>query len=101
MKALDQIREVISQREDNYDEPEYMFGAIAELWSTYLFGPRGHQITASDAAAMMTLFKIARSVSGANESTADDLLDAVGYSAFAADLRTLEARAAELREAGL
>lgn len=84
MKALDEIQSVIAQREDNYDRPEKMFSTIADMWASYL---RVGRITPADVAAMMVLFKIARSTAGSNESTADDLLDAVGYAAFATDLR--------------
>lgn len=87
-KALDKIRKVVAEREGNYADPLEMFQKIADMWNAYLFdGADAEIIQPSDVATMMTLFKIARSTNGENSSTADDLLDAVGYSAFASDLR--------------
>lgn len=87
-KALDKIRKVVAEREGNYADPLEMFQKIADMWNAYIFdGADAEIIQPSDVATMMTLFKIARSTNGENSSTADDLLDAVGYSAFASDLR--------------
>lgn len=87
-KALDKIRKVVAEREGNYADPLEMFQKIADMWNAYLFdGADAEIVQPSDVATMMTLFKIARSTNGENSSTADDLLDAVGYSAFASDLR--------------
>lgn len=87
-KALDKIREVVAEREGNYADPLEMFQKIADMWNAYIFdGADAEILQPSDVATMMTLFKIARSTNGENSSTADDLLDAVGYSAFASDLR--------------
>jgi Domain of unknown function (DUF6378) len=53
---------------------------IAVLWSAYL----GVPITASDAALMMVLLKIARTKTGA--FNLDNYVDASGYSAIAAEV---------------
>ena len=82
----------INNRKEDYGNPRDMFALIAKYWSTYL---ESHQKTAgglaaSDVAEMMTLFKIARATHGENAKTADDLIDAVGYMAFAGGLRQVE-----------
>ena len=85
----------IDNRKEDYGDPRDMFALIAKYWSTYL---ESHQKTAgglaaSDVAEMMTLFKIARATHGENDKTADDLIDAVGYMAFASGLRLEEPNA--------
>ena len=84
--------EILDNRKADYGDPRDMFALIAKYWSTYL---ESHQKTegglvASDVAEMMTLFKIARATHGENDKTADDLIDAVGYMAFASGLRMTE-----------
>ena len=84
--------EILDNRKADYGDPRDMFALIAKYWSTYL---ESHQKTegglvASDVAEMMTLFKIARATHGENDKTADDLIDAVGYMAFASGLRLTE-----------
>ena len=84
--------EILDNRKADYGDPRDMFALIANYWSTYL---ESHQKTAggleaSDVAEMMTLFKIARATHGVNDKTADDLIDAVGYMAFASGLRLTE-----------
>lgn len=83
---------IIDNRKEDYGNPRDMFALIAKYWSTYL---ESHQkieggLAASDVAEMMTLFKIARATHGDNDKTADDLIDAVGYMAFASGLRLAE-----------
>lgn len=91
-EILQRSLDIIDNREADYGDPRDMFALIAKYWSTYL---ESHQKTAgglaaSDVAEMMTLFKIARATHGENAKTADDLIDAVGYMAFASGLRLAE-----------
>ena len=83
---------IIDNRKDDYGDPRDMFALIAKYWSTYLESHQktGGDLAASDVAEMMTLFKIARATHGENDKTADDLIDAVGYMAFASGLRLAE-----------
>lgn len=91
-EILQQTLDIIDNRKADYGNPGDMFALIAKYWSTYL---ESHQKTAgglaaSDVAEMMALFKIARATHGENAKTADDLIDAVGYMAFASGLRLAE-----------
>lgn len=91
-EILQRSLDIIDNREADYGDPRDMFALIAKYWSTYL---ESHQkaaggLAASDVAEMMTLFKIARATHGENDKTADDLIDAVGYMAFASGLRLAE-----------
>lgn len=91
-EILQRSLDIIDNRKADYGDPRDMFALIAKYWSTYL---ESHQKTAgdleaSDVAEMMTLFKIARATHGENAKTADDLIDAVGYMAFASGLRLAE-----------
>ena len=66
--------------EDNFD-------LIASLWNEYILGRQDYTksdlLDATDVAAMMILFKVARSVTG--ESKIDTWLDIAGYAACAAE----------------
>ena len=91
-EILEMSLDIIDSRKGDYGNPGDMFALLAKYWSTYL---ESHQKTAgglaaSDVAEMMTLFKIARATHGENAKTADDLIDAVGYMAFAGGLRQAE-----------
>ena len=86
-EVLDKVKQIIcNDRQDTHGNPENTHRIIAEYWSNYLFESCGlrEPLTAQDAAVMMVLFKIARhSVNAGHE---DNLLDAIGYAAIAAEL---------------
>ena len=84
--------DTIDNRKEDYGDPRDMFALIATYWNTYLESHRKAPggLEASDVAEMMTLFKIARATHGENDKTADDLIDAIGYMAFASGLRLEE-----------
>lgn len=84
--------DTIDNRKEDYGDPRDMFALIATYWNTYLESHRKAPggLAASDVAEMMTLFKIARATHGENDKTADDLIDAIGYLAFASGLRLTE-----------
>ena len=70
---------VNGDRQASYGSPAENFSRIADLWSAYL----GKAVTAKDVAICMALLKLARE---ANRHKVDNLLDAVGYIALAADV---------------
>ena len=91
-EILEMSLATINNRKEDYGNPGDMFALIAKYWSTYLESHKktAGGLAASDVAEMMTLFKIARATHGENDKTADDLIDAVGYMAFASGLRLAE-----------
>lgn len=91
-EILEMSLATINNRKADYGNPGDMFALIARYWNTYLESHQktGGGLAASDVAEMMTLFKIARATHGENDKTADDLIDAVGYMAFAGGLRLAE-----------
>lgn len=84
---FDEVKKTLEERKNAYGDASEMHHLIADYWSTYL----DKDLSASDVAVMMTLFKIARSSFGDNFDTADDLKDAIGYMGFAAEFRGDEA----------
>lgn len=84
---FDEVKRTLQERANAYGDASEMHQLIAEYWGTYL----DKDISASDVAVMMTLFKIARSSYGDSLETADDLKDAIGYMGFAAEFRGEEA----------
>ena len=77
---------VCGDRDEAYGKPEYSFKAIANLWSDYLRVTHGIQrrLTATDVAAMMILFKVARIATGQNKD--DNWVDAAGYAACGGEI---------------
>lgn len=80
---FDEVKQVLKERSQSYGDASEMHQLIADYWTTYL----DKDISASDVAVMMALFKVARSSFGSNADTADDLKDAIGYMGFAAEFR--------------
>ena len=80
-------------RQQSYGNPDDTHGVIADLWNGYLqamlsandypVGP-WPTLEPKDVALMMVLFKIGRELNGAG--SADNLIDAAGYIALAADM---------------
>jgi len=79
------IQCVCTDRNGTYGEPEDNFKVIAELWNTYLSFvlTGGQMLEAKDVAAMMILFKIARTVT-AQVPAPDTWVDIAGYAACGA-----------------
>jgi len=86
-RILDKVRDIINgERDDMYGNPEDSFSMIADLWDAYLGQIEGadHGILhPKDVAMMMALLKIARET---HRPTRDNLVDAIGYLALAADM---------------
>lgn len=70
-----------------YGKVEYNFAMIAAYWNEYILGRQDHTksdlLDATDVAAMMILFKVARAVTG--KPKIDTWLDIAGYAACAAE----------------
>lgn len=91
---LDAHKIINGDRQQSYGNPEDTHGVIANLWNGYLqamrtsrSSPDGYNfptLTPKDVALMMVLFKIGRELNGAG--SADNLIDAAGYVALAADM---------------
>lgn len=94
---LDAHKIINGDRQQSYGNPEDTHGIIADLWNGYVnsvckawnqrtcgreaFVP---PLQGKDVALMMVLFKIGRELNGAG--SADNLIDAAGYIALAADM---------------
>ena len=78
---LTEALEIINgERQDQYGNPEDSFEVIADLWNSIL-GPS--YVTPRDVCLLMALFKLGREV---HQKKRDNLIDAVGYLALAADM---------------
>ncbi len=77
LSELDNVKDILIEREHQHGSPDENFKAIAMMWSAYL----GKPINEMDVAIMMTLFKIARLGTGKVKS--DSLRDLIGYQTIA------------------
>ena len=90
-EILDAVKRTIcNDRQDVHGAPEDTHQLIADLWGYYMAARRIESPTAQDVAVMMVLFKLARHAMNPNH--ADNLHDAVGYAAIAAELSPPTAR---------
>ena len=79
--VIDAAKQAITvDRAATHGKAEDSFGLIAAYWSAHL----DCNVTATDVAAMMTLFKIARAKG--NPQHQDNWIDAIGYSALGAEI---------------
>lgn len=77
LSELDEIKEILIEREEQHGSPEKNFKAISMMWTAYL----GRDVSEMDVAIMMTLFKTARLGTGKVKS--DSLRDLIGYQTIA------------------
>lgn len=87
-EALQKAQQIICHdRNNQYGEPEDSFPTVAEMWTAYLCGKYKASgklfVTGEDVAIMMAMLKFARQTSCPKE---DNLIDAIGYSACAAEI---------------
>src|SRR5215510_6678198 len=82
-QILDDVKQVLDERERNYDHPRRNFQRIANYWNALLEEKLTEPITPEEIALMMALFKIAREQ---HQHKDDNLVDAIGYTAIAARL---------------
>lgn len=93
MSKIEQLQEILKNREEGYGGSYRTLSSIADLWTAYLlmklngasFGEE-FALNAADAAEMMVLLKIARSSGRGSDGAADDRLDMAGYSLLAAEM---------------
>lgn len=90
-QILDKAKAIINgDRQQQYGDAEDSFTLIATFWQTYIdaalvdSGSIVRPLGGKDVAMMMTLMKIARESNGAGKE--DNLIDACGYLALAADM---------------
>lgn len=76
-------KNVTSDRNQQYGEPEDNFEVIAKLWTAYF----SCYISAKDVAMAMILFKIGRAMTCKEEKT-DTYIDICGYAACAGQIST-------------
>ena len=89
---LEEAARIVTQdRNVTHGEPEETFGLIAAYWSAHL----DHPVSATDVAAMMTLFKLARLK--ANPSNPENWVDRCGYLACGGEIAAQQARSATER----
>ena len=67
------------ERQEAYGSPADNLGRVAAMWSVYL----GRPVDAKDVCLMMALLKLCREM---NAHRRDNLVDAAGYIALAADM---------------
>ncbi|AGM10814.1 hypothetical protein M192_gp065 [Halorubrum tailed phage 8] len=84
---LEEAKEIIEGRSETHGPPEDSFSRIAAYWSTYLSIQYGleWELTSSDVAELMALFKLARAQGG--DYNEDDYRDRLGYVNLASNLR--------------
>lgn len=96
-RILDEAKNIINgARQDQYGNPEDSFSVIGDFWSVYVKNNMRRSIglnemgniTGKDVALMMALMKIGREINGAGK--ADNLIDACGYLALAADMSSYD-----------
>lgn len=77
---------VCSDRNHQYGDPEDNFKTIADYWNDYLSGIKHRELTASDVADMMVLFKIARNTTAPHLKKSDNYVDIAGYAACGGEI---------------
>ena len=82
--VVDELNKIYKERSTSYGTPEDNFNRVASLWQSYLNGKEQGEITALDVAHMMILFKIGRTMGGANK--VDNYVDIAGYAVCAAEI---------------
>ena len=79
-ELLEKAMQATTERAVQHGKPENVFARIAGLWSAYL----DKELTATDVALLMTLFKVARAQG--NPANNDTWVDIAGYAACGAEL---------------
>ena len=84
---LDDVMNIVAEREEQHGSPKEIFDSIAIFWSDYLYRAHGCEVDLSgmDVALMMVQFKIARVIENPKGSL-DSLMDIAGYAACAAEV---------------
>lgn len=87
MEFLDEVKDIVSEREGLHGKPAKTHGAIAELWSIYLSEKTGIpvKVDAADVAMMQIQAKVGRFICGKSNHM-DTVLDIAGYAACAGEI---------------
>ena len=83
----DALRAISTDRPNTHGDARLNFECISDFWNLYdsWLAKMGRKPDASDAAIKMSLFKVARMLTG-DRSHADHYVDEIGYAALAASL---------------
>ena len=99
MSAEEQVTEILDDRQGQYGDASDTLQLIADYWNAFLNEITGYhrdpgasrvELTPSEVAQMMVLFKVARAQRGRwaeHGDPTDDILDTIGYATLAADVR--------------
>ena len=87
MEFLDEVKDIVSEREGLHGKPARTLGVIGELWSTYISQRLGIpvKVDGADVAMMQILAKTGRFISGQSDHM-DTVLDIAGYAACAGEI---------------
>lgn len=87
IEFLDEVKDIVTEREGQHGKPAKTHGVIAELWSIYLSEKIGIsvKIDGADVAMMQIEAKIGRFISGQSDHM-DTVLDIAGYAACAGEI---------------
>nr|DAR72189.1 MAG TPA: hypothetical protein [Caudoviricetes sp.] len=87
IEFLDEVKDIVTEREGQHGKPAKTHRAIAELWSIYLSEKTGIpvKIDAADVAMMQIQAKVGRFISGQSDHM-DTVLDIAGYAACAGEI---------------
>lgn len=87
MEFLDEVKDIVSEREGLHGNSAKTHGGIGELWSIYLSEKTGIpvKIDGADVAMMQILAKVGRFICGQSDHM-DTVLDIAGYAACAGEI---------------
>lgn len=85
-ECLNRAIDITCKGREQYDGQENSFEKVADLWSAYT----GYKFTASDAAMLLALLKVARMKTGRFKD--DNYIDLAGYAACACELSSKESQ---------
>ena len=87
IEFLDEVKDIVTEREGQHGKPAKTHRVIAELWSIYLSEKTGIpvKIDAADVAMMLLQAKVGRFISGQSDHM-DTVLDIAGYAACAGEI---------------
>lgn len=87
IEFLDEVKDIVTEREGQYGNPDRIHGVIAELWSLYLSETAGIpvKINGADVAMMQIQAKVGRFMCKQSDHM-DTVLDIAGYAACAGEI---------------
>lgn len=87
IEFLDEVKDIVTEREGQHGKPAKTHGVIGELWSIYVSEKTGIpvKIDAADVAMMQIQAKVGRFICGQSDHM-DTVLDIAGYAACAGEI---------------